>query len=354
VARKNSTVRLTEAVNFITTTHVAGATPDVKAALVAAIRNWRTITATPVQTQLSNAMSQQGVVNRSGTQANRQYRRATIFLKCAISDPTPGHWAGVAAHENLNGGADYAERYRLAVRSAIDACHNTVLAATGLIQSLKTNPGRFLNSYKLMVDGPGASQREQYGVRMDDLVLKVRIQLTTAPVIQTSAVKVGVTSWLAVRIPGGGTNPLVGTDSAAYAGADLMLTTQFTGCTYCFQKNPAGTEVKAAHVDPGAALNGTRLPHLANVRGGIAAPGVIYSFAGDAISAELRASGAFANPYGGTFRAHGRNFAAAVPTDGYDGTANSVIILCIKIGGVWEIWRQKGTATAFSGVRIDQ
>jgi hypothetical protein len=350
---KNSTVRLTEAVTFITNTPVAGIAPVLRNRLIAAITAFRTNTAVLTQAQLSTAMSQEGVTNRPGSQANRKYRRAIIFLKCAITDPNPANWANHAAFVNTHCVADFAGEFRNAMIDATDAAHNSIVAATALIQALKNNPGTFLNDYKLMVNGPGASQVENYGVKMEGLVLKLRFPQGTAP-IATSAIKVGVTSWLAVKNPAGGTHPIIGTDSAAYAGEDLMLTTQFTGCTFCFQKNPAGTEVKAAHIDPGAALGGGRLPHLSNAPGGIAQPGVIYSFAGDAISTELRATGAFAAPYGGQFFAHGRNFAAAVPTDGYDATATSVIILGIKRGGVWEIWRQMSTLAGFAGVRIDQ
>jgi hypothetical protein len=348
VAYKNSDVRLTEAMNFFRNTPVGALTPQFRNELYIALWNWKNATPVPVQTQLSNLMSQTNAAHRPATAGDRQYRRTSILLKCAIGDPTPGHWAALAAAVNVRS-TTYAINYATAVSQAIDAYYSRPAVVALLIQALKTDPGTFLLRYKLSVGGQGASGVENYAVEMFQQRLRMLIP-HAPPKAMTPALKVGVTSWLRVVNGAGPLHPIVGTDTAAHAGQDLLVTTQFTGCTFCYMKNPAGTEVVAAHIDPGAGLAGERLPHL---HGRAPRPGVIYSASGEVVSAALRAGGAFHNGNGGVFRAHGRWVAAPTPADGYGNDA-TVIILGVKRGGVWEMWRQLQTAGGMTAIRIDQ
>jgi len=97
-------------------------------------------------------------------------------------------------------------------------------------------------------------------------------------------------------------------------GSNLLLTTQFSGCSYCFSVSVDRRSLITAHIDPekGKGVDGAD------------------------IGKRLGAEGGFANGNGGTFRAYGRT------TDrskfGYgDG---SMVIVAVRRDGTWEIWAQ--------------
>jgi hypothetical protein len=113
----------------------------------------------------------------------------------------------------------------------------------------------------------------------------------------------------------------------------MMLTTQFTGCTYCFMVSGDGTSLVAAHIDPGGGVGRTS-PHT-----------------GESISQALRANGGFNNGNGGVFRAYGR-VADAGPF-GYPKSATQMIITALKHHGRWQIYAQIAEGNGFRVERID-
>ena len=337
---------------------MAGLTPLHRERLLVALWNWKNNATLMEQNQLSGLMSQSGAVNRPGRTLDRSYRRASILLRCAVTDPFPGNWQGHKDFVNRNYRVDFAGGYAMEVENAIDAYHSRPVVGANLIMALKTDPARFLTTYKLSVNGAGASGNVPYGLQMNNRTLRFECEPPPPGRATTPAIKVGVTAWASVAAPGyrAGLQRIQGVDTSAYPGVDLLFTTQFTGCTYCFMKNPAGTEVVAAHIDPGANPVGGRLPRPPEPRRGHVGPplpptpGVLYATSGELISERIRANGGFQNANGGVFKAYGRNPGVY----GYGTVATAVIIMGIKRGGVWEIWRQLQTLAGFDAARIDQ
>lgn len=355
--RKNDDVRMSEAINFFRDTP---APPEIsqamKTGLLAALTDWNTQTPLVTRRRLSGMMSQERVTNRPATRALRQYRRSAILLKCAIINPDPAQWAAVIATYNAERfppAATYADT----VVTAVDTFFGSLAVGTRLIPQLKSDPSNFLATYRLTVDGPGASGSSPYYLSCSRGGLRLFAGNPTGRAT-TAALKVGVTPWLVAL--GNGLDRLEGARSADVPAADFIFTTQFSGCTFCFQKNVAGTEVVAAHINPSAhpSGDGRTLPATPSPSRGMslkAPPEFGYAVAGDTIYQQLRDHGAFRNGNDGEFRAHGRNNLATLDSPGsYGPEAGYVIIMGIRIGGTWQIWRQVQAGGTLRALRIDQ
>jgi hypothetical protein len=124
-------------------------------------------------------------------------------------------------------------------------------------------------------------------------------------------------------------------------GADLMVTSAFTGCSFCFKNN--GGAIYAAHVSPdGTAANaGPSIgpaPPLANQIGGPAGTGDFNAPAG-AVAGALSVFGrglsnvvGFPNGY------------AVNPQPGTPLTAASMYVFGIRQAGVWRVVYQENNA----------
>jgi len=183
---------------------------------------------------------------------------------------------------------------------------------------------RFLYHYadQVYLLVPAASARPN-GVRGDGIVLQV----------------VNVPEMFWFNVPGRGNTPAAGSFAqlpcTELTGADLMVTSAFTGCSFCFKNN--GGHVYAAHISPdGTAAN--------------AGPSI---GAAPALATQLVATGDFTAPPGavaGALSVFGRGHSnlPAVP-NGYTvnvipGTplvAASMYIIGTESGGIWRLVYQE-------------
>jgi hypothetical protein len=106
--------------------------------------------------------------------------------------------------------------------------------------------------------------------------------------------------------------------SAVDATCDLLLTTQSTGCTFAFSRSPDGSNMLAAHIDPGlgTGVSGTAMSQSIRGGGGLAGAG-----------------------NGGAFQAYGR-----VPNKsglfGYPESAAQMTIVGVRDAGDWNLYSQ--------------
>jgi hypothetical protein len=127
---------------------------------------------------------------------------------------------------------------------------------------------------------------------------------------------------------------LTGTRSSDYDNCSVMLTTQFTGCTYCFMVSADGSSLVAAHIDPGGGIGRTS------------------NHTGESVSKALRDNGGFRNGNGGVFRAYGR--VADATQFGYPTSAQQMIITALRLKNRWRVYAQIAEQTGFTVKRIDK
>jgi hypothetical protein len=140
--------------------------------------------------------------------------------------------------------------------------------------------------------------------------------------IQINAINVPATPYSRVQ---GSPGALTATLSSLDPSCNLMLTTQFIGCCYCFMVNE--TNLAAAHIDPEKKVTGQH------------------------VSQQLRAHGGFSNGVGGTFRAYGRVDDGS-RTYGYPQSAYQMIIVAVR-QRAWEVYAQIAREKTWDTRRID-
>ena len=230
------------------------------------------------------------------------------------------------------------------------------------LNSLLANPEGFLNQYVVVtqssagVAGIGAAQDHQFYFYYKDQVFRCMPPGTGKPPgvtgdgLTVRAVNVPEMYWF--DVPGRGDTPaapppppvppLTGTfdrlPATELTGASLMVTSAFTGCSFCF-KNVGGT-VYGCHISPdGTAAN--RGPSIG------AAP---------ALATQLIASGNFAAPLAaraGNLKVFGRSLSAHIPAvagnagytvnalPGVPLTAASMYVFGVNVGGNWRLVAQE-------------
>jgi hypothetical protein len=328
---RNWQTRLARTITFIQNTNVPEVTAPA-APIVAALNTWRL--ANPVAAQaLSNAMSQNGSNNRPATPLPRAYRRATILLD-AIFAPNGRSPAQIAtATNNLNG--QHATWYQYALERARDAVYSRNAVAAVEMALLRTHPARFLRKWRLSVAGAANPGVTNYGVWMENGFYKLdpgpngNGRPTQIPAHNIPAEAYGTVVNNLGAIPG---------TSCQSGASDLALTTQFTGCAFCFQIHQ--TELVATHLDPGAAVGGGRLAQNDPQR-----------VTADLMRQALINNGAFQNGNGGTFRVFGKDLNAA-----YAYPHGRIIIVSVYRNNEWRVYAQIQDLNLpqWSVYRIDQ
>jgi len=156
-----------------------------------------------------------------------------------------------------------------------------------------------------------------------------------------AAVQLATTNFRAINVPAvlfetvkGSLDSLTGTDSSDFGDCSVMLTTQFTGCTYCFMMSADRSRLMAAHIDPGGGVGRTS------------------EHSGESVSKALRETGGFRNGNFGVFRAYGR--VADKSQYGYPLTATQMIITALKGKNGWKVFAQIAEANKFRVARIDK
>jgi hypothetical protein len=262
---------------------------------------------------------------------DRSYNRAAALVKIALIEPE-SRWTAAAQSVRgyiVGGDTPPAAGYKYNLDSANDAIYSSPGLATQHLTQLRTNTRAFLNEYKLIVNGGNKGQGPlEYGFYMEDRAWRLDCMMPFKGRVKVKAINVPATTYRSIQAnPGQITATLSSVDNSM----DLMLTTQFTGCCYCFEAN--GGNLAAAHIDPEGKTTGVT---------------------GQQISQALRDNGGFQNGIGGTFKAYGR-VADGSGIYGYPQSAQQMIIVAVKRTGNWRVYAQidKGNDTLVVN-RIDK
>jgi hypothetical protein len=320
---KNVDTRLTETIQFIQTHPVAGFIGDFNA-VVAALTAWRTTASPATRTTLSKLMSQEKTANRPGNKTDRAYRRAAILLKCALAEPET-NWAAAATLLNKYS-SDFAGVYSNNLDEGRDGHFSSATVAQVNLDLLQADPLQFLGTFKLTINGRSGAQKWPYGFYMKKGIYRLDCLSPGNGKVTVEAINVPATPYSSVQASPG---TIMATLSSLDAGCNLMLTTQFTGCCYCFMVN--GGDLAAAHIDPQGRVTGVT---------------------GQAISLHLRNSGGFANGNGGTFKAYGR-IDNGSGLYGYAQAAQQMTIVGVKRASAWQVFAQIDMGTHRDVERID-
>jgi hypothetical protein len=157
------------------------------------------------------------------------------------------------------------------------------------------------------------------------------------------AINVPETFWF--DVPGRGLNPVPGNfgriTATQLTGADMMVTSAFSGCSFCFKENAGATY--AAHISPDGtqAMAGPSIgpaPALAMQLGGPAGTGNFYSPIGARAGALSVFGRGFSNLAG---KAAGY---AVQSVPGVPLTQNSMYVMGVQINGAWRLIFQENNA----------
>ena len=320
--------RLSETIAFIKKTPAPGFTGDRKV-VTGALDEWNQSTPADQRKQLSELMSQEKAPNRPSKGPDRAYRRAAILLKCAIIDPDRTKWAGESNATNKDK-VTPADLYKLSFPTAYDAVCSGSKAGPNR-DFLLASPREFLEKYKITVTGRPKAGPFEYGFAMDGGTYKITAGNPGQTPTKLRGINVPAVLFETVERS---LDSLTGTRSTDYEDCSVMLTTQFTGCTYCFMMSADRSSLVAAHIDPGGGI-GRKSKHT-----------------GESVSKALRENGGFLNGNGGIFRAYGR--VSDKSQYGYPPSATQMIITAFKGKNGWKVFAQIAEANGFRVERIDK
>lgn len=316
---KDWTKRLNDTIDEIERSTPPGFTGD-KALIVTSLRTWLATAAMPERKAISELMSQDGLAKKPA-KADRTSRRAQILLQCALVRRDQKSWPEV---QNLVNHSPAGTPTLGAMSMAHDAIYSGQATGDFNRNYLIAHPKEFLERFRVSVASKPAPAIYEHSFFMQDGEYRITPYAQHPPsVVRLHAMNMPATPFSQVKddlanIPGLHTNSFNGQPH----GTNLLLTTQFSGCSYCFMLTADRASLITAHIDPekGKGVDGAD------------------------IGKRLGAAGGFANGNGGVFRAYGRTQDAT--KFGYgDG---SMIIIAVRRGGTWEIWSQ---LTAVSGAR---
>ncbi len=311
--------RLTDTIDQIALSNAPGFTGD-KALIVTSLRSWLAAAPLTERKEISELMSQDGLANKPG-KADRASRRAQILLQCALVKRNKADWPAVkhfVNHSSLG----------TTIKGAMDMAHDAIYSGQAQGDTNKnrliTHTREFLERFRVSVASKPAAGIYEHSFFMLNGEYRITPYVQNPPsAVSVSAMNMPATKFSLVKDNLGA---IPGMHTATYneepLGSNLLLTTQFSGCSYCFMLNADRSSLITAHIDPekGQGVDGA------------------------AIAKRLAATGSFANGNGGVFRVYGRT------TDdskfGY-GDGN-MIIIAVRRDGKWEIWAQ---LTAVSGAR---
>jgi hypothetical protein len=311
---KDWSLRLTQTVTQIEAAPLPGFVGD-KELIVQSLRAWLVTASAADKERLSDLMSQNKTANRPKSEADRALRRAMILLRCVLTKPDPGGWPAQADAANEgSGGLDL-----LFARSMLDA-HDAIYSGQAKGEEGKgrffTHTREFLERFAIRTSGKPDSKIYTFAFFMKDN----RYMITPFPqnppaIVNLKAINLPATGYTSVKDNVG---HLPGTDSRAFnaepLGKNVMLTTQFTGCCYCFMLSNDRSSLVAAHIDPEKKIDGDKMADV------------------------IRPGGGFANGNGGVFRAYGRQRDPA--KFGYPIDAQQMIVVAVCRDNKWEIWSQ--------------
>ena len=319
--------RLSETITLVKTTAPPGFNGD-RQVVVTALESWNRTAPADQRKRLSELMSQEGVPNRPSKEGDRALRRAALLLQCAVTYPDPAEWPQKRNDVNASK-TGFAAFYGAALTSAHDSICSGALAGPNR-DFLLASPQEFLEKYKITVSGKTTSGPVEYGFAMEKGAYKILAGNPFQTATKIRAINVPAVLFATVERS---LDSITGTRSSDHNDCSVMLTTQFTGCTYCFMVSGDGSSLVAAHIDPGGGVGRTS------------------AHSGESISQALRADGGFQNGNGGVFRAYGR--VAAAGQFGYPKSATQMIITALKHNDRWQVYAQIAEGNGFRVERID-
>lgn len=323
---KSAQTRVTEIIDYLCAEVPGPEKPGVRAFL-----NQQSVIATAMSDQYSS-----NLVQSPGTANERAMRRAILFLD-SLNGATP---ADLQQLRNIAAAQLRAQldRRLLGLRYAADQEQG----GTGLLgfvfnNKFKPDALNFLTNNNVFVYGSNTS-----GVV--DCFLEYVWKYAQFKIIPPpsgkahsyplKAVNVPAIPWDMVPnrlAPGSSFADIVGTE---LTGADLLISTQFTGCAFCFKE--VGGRLFAAHIMPD---NGPA--------GGIPGSGIELARQLDGQTVGVT-GGDFSNARGaGTFKVYGRGYSniGTRPTGYvYTGPPSSMTIIGVRRGN-WQIFSQEVSAT---------
>jgi hypothetical protein len=327
---KNDATRVTEIINFLCN--------EVPGSERTAVRAFLT-DARPFAVALSDEMSSQHVAH-AGNATERMRRRALLML-CGINNRTDNEINQIRGLQGLPL-KNLLDARILTMRYAADQAKGT----EGLLRQLFNhrlfqNPAQFLAANALLI----------YGSNVDGVVDQIfeyvwkfyQFKIIPPPSgqahpYQFRTINVPAVPWDLVpnRTVGNTFAGIVGTE---LIGSQIMISTQFTGCSFCFKE--VNGRLFAAHIMPDNGAAG-------GYAGG--GPGLAQALAG---LDPLIGAGDFANaPPGGVFRVYGRGYSNIATRPGgynYAGPPAYMTIIGFRKAGVWEIYSQEVNAAKAIG-----
>jgi hypothetical protein len=353
---KDDQTRLNETFDFIAS-KVPG---NEQTVVLGFLRNWLNRTYGAGSNQLSQAMSTSGF-NNTGDKQTRAARRALVILRGDMLNAANPLRMTANQIMNMASGQVVTALEALLPNFRIFA-QQEERVTTGLqirFNQFVNNPQTFLaNAIVVCQSAPGAGG---VGAAIDHRFILnyadqnyMLLPLNTAKPqtvrgdgLIVKAVNVPEMYWF--NVPRRDNNPVSGSfariPATELTGADLMVTSAFTGCSFCFKSN--GGSVYAAHISP----DGT----AANAGPSIGAAPALATQLGGANGA---GTGDFASPPGATAGAlsvFGRGFSnlGAFPNGytvnampGTPLTAASMYVFGIRRNNVWHLIYQENNAGA--------
>jgi len=335
-----------------TVTHIANQCPVAeRPAIQTYLNNWiaANFTTPALRSVFSQQLSTDGVAGRGDATA-RAARRALVILRGGMlnaANPLYLAPAGVMTMPAAQVGAALAAMILpLRIFALQEQNNNTQLQAA--LTSLSTQPQVFLQNDIVVCQSWGVPPG---GVLAHKFLFDYRNQtfLMLPPAmpqgagivgagITVNAVNVPEIYW--ANVPGRGANaaaaPVGGTFAGIIAtpltGATLMVTSAFTGCSFCFKNN--GGLIFAAHIGPATPNDPSIGPP-------------------PTLATQLIANGDFAAPAGavaGALRVFGRSLSniagqnagyAVQAVPGMPLVAASMYVFGVTIGGAWQIYSQE-------------
>ena len=350
---KNDTQRITDTLNFLQNTNIvtnAERTPAYQLALAYVNARFPVgNAATPAYHQFSQSMSL-GYHALSDPNQRRQMARALFLLWKAIQDHDPQFPMPQQNAAQINQ-ATVERKLRNYIRKArcvYDSIHGGNAGATHVLtQVLPLNPLQFLEKNNVFIAGSGALDATQAPRNVQPAVFfyapgrdRYEFQVNGFGGNGIAALNVeSVTAfhWTNARYlppplppavpppPNLATADFSSMTGIELSGANMMVTTQFTGCAFCMAEHNGS--MYCAHVSPSV-------------------PGMAPNVTGNPLARRIVAThGAFANAGGTQVRVFGRNFGSAPNPQGYDigqggGNDTYMTIVGFPGGNSYDIYSQ--------------
>jgi len=209
----------------------------------------------PALKAASRTMSMAGVAN-AGTKQDRANRRVLMFLEAMKANSS---LPGARAIATAAPAATLAGRIQpLIDKLTIEADQNfgTGALITAKFNDLRLHTRRFLTDHRLNSGSIGVTVRNYffYEYSKDQYKIDMARPAHCTFAHAFDAVTVPGVFWL--NVPGRGNNPANGS-FATIAGVELdlavsnvMISTMFSGCSFCFKRENAGGAIHAAHIMP--------------------------------------------------------------------------------------------------------